>query len=275
MKVFISWSGKRSKAVGELLDEWLQCVLQALNPWMSSKDIDRGSLWFSQINNQLKDTSIGIICITSSNLTKPWILFEAGALAKGLSSNRVCTFLVDLKPADISDPLAQFNHTLPNKEGVWSLVRTLNDSIDENKLPEKILENVFDTYWPQFEESFQEIIGATEDDTSIVERPEKDILSELLYMTRSMDKRIRRLEYNSSDKNIKYRFNNREKFSNDKTSYFKRKLINELKERDINNVDIEELISKYNPHLSEEFIVELINNITDINLIKEEIKDIR
>jgi hypothetical protein len=42
MNVFISWSGERSKKVAELLDNWLQCVLQSVKPWMSSRGIDRG-----------------------------------------------------------------------------------------------------------------------------------------------------------------------------------------------------------------------------------------
>ena len=42
MKVFISWSGERSRKVAELLDEWLQCVIQAVKPFMSSKGIERG-----------------------------------------------------------------------------------------------------------------------------------------------------------------------------------------------------------------------------------------
>ena len=88
MKVFISWSGERSKQVAEVLNDWIQCVIQAVDPWMSSKDIDRGALWFSEITDQLANTSIGIICLTKENKTKPWILFEAGALAKGLSSSR-------------------------------------------------------------------------------------------------------------------------------------------------------------------------------------------
>lgn len=196
MKIFISWSGKRSKAVGELLDEWLRCVIQAAQPWMSSKDIDRGSLWFSEINDQLKDTGIGIICITTSNLNKPWILFEAGALAKGLSSNRVCTFLIDLNPSDISDPLAQFNHTLPNKESMCSLIRTLNNSLGEKRLGDKIIDSVFETYWPQFQVKFNQIILDTVDDVVEVKRDEEDILSELLYMTRRLDKRIRNVESN-------------------------------------------------------------------------------
>jgi len=148
MKVFISWSGERSRLAGELLDQWLQCVLQAIDPWMSTKDIDRGSLWFTEINDQLKDTSVGILCLTKENMDRPWILFEAGALAKGLSSNRVCTFLVDLQTSDLRDPLAQFNHTYPDKEGIWSLVRTLNNALEGKGLKEKILDKVFETYWP-------------------------------------------------------------------------------------------------------------------------------
>ena len=94
--------GERSKQVGLLLDEWIKCVIQAINPWISVHDIERGSLWFSEITNQLADTSIGIICLTKENKNKPWIpVFEAGALAKGLTSNRVCTLLVDLNGSDL------------------------------------------------------------------------------------------------------------------------------------------------------------------------------
>ena len=178
-----------------MLDEWLQCVLQAIDPWLSSKDIDRGSLWFSEINDQLKDTCTGIICITKENKEKPWILFEAGALAKGLSSNRVCTFLIDLEPYQIKDPLAQFNHTLPTKDGLWNLVRTLNNCLGDKSLTEKILDKVFETYWPNFEKTFKEIKN-NQEETSGVEGQisEDEILSQILAITRTLDKRLRRIE---------------------------------------------------------------------------------
>ncbi|HHQ6082069.1 TPA: TIR domain-containing protein, partial [Enterobacter hormaechei subsp. steigerwaltii] len=111
MKVFISWSGQRSKVVAEIFSDWLKCVIQASQPWISTRDIDRGAIWFSEINDKLKDVSVGVVCLTQENKNKPWILFETGALAKGLTTNRVCTFLIDLNPEDLQDPLAQFNHT--------------------------------------------------------------------------------------------------------------------------------------------------------------------
>src|SRR5690606_36300357 len=112
MRVFLRWSGDRSKQVAELLDTWLKCTIKSLQPWISTRGIGSGELWFPAINKELAETSIGIVCLTKENLNAPWILFEAGALAKGLTSNRVITLLIDLEVADIRDPLAQFNHTL-------------------------------------------------------------------------------------------------------------------------------------------------------------------
>ncbi len=203
MKIFLSWSGDRSRQVADLLDDWLQCVLQAVNPWMSSKNIDRGALWFSEISNQLADTSVGIICLTKENKNKPWILFESGALAKGISSNRVCTFLIDLRPTDVENPLAQFNHSQPDKTGLWDLVRTINSTLEDKKLSEKILEKVFETYWPQFEKSFNDVIENTVEGKVVESRSENDLLVEVLSSIRSMDKRMRSVE-NKSDHNITF-----------------------------------------------------------------------
>ncbi len=195
MRVFISWSGSKSHDVAELLDEWIQCVLQAVRPWMSSKDIDRGALWFSEISDQLKDTKIGIVCLTKANIDKPWILFESGALAKGLSSARVCTFLIDLDSTDVGNPLAQFNHTLPTRDGLYHLVRTLNTALGESGLREKVLEQVFETYWPQFEAKFADIVSLDEESSPSPKRSEEEVMVEVLRTVRSMDRRIRHLEH--------------------------------------------------------------------------------
>ncbi len=198
MKVFMSWSGQRSKLTAELLHEWIKCVIQAAQPWISSKGIERGALWFSEINNELQDTSVGIVCLTPENKNAPWILFEAGALAKGLSTNRVCTFLIELKPTDLQPPLAQFNHTFPEKDSMWSLVTTLNSGLELNQLDLKVLKNVFDTYWPQFEKKFAAIINENPPTTVVEPREDKDILTEILETTRSMSNRVSKLEARTS-----------------------------------------------------------------------------
>lgn len=156
-----------------------------------SRDIERGALWFSEINDQLKDTKIGIVCLTKDNLDKPWILFEAGALAKGLSTVRVCTFLVDLEPTEVSNPLAQFNHTLPTKEGLFGLMRTLNASLGDQALKEKVLEQVFTTYWPQFEEKFAKALADCPAGEHAAPRSEESMLSELLRTVRMLERNMR------------------------------------------------------------------------------------
>jgi hypothetical protein len=193
MKVFMSWSGARSKAAAELLHDWVKCVIQAAKPWISTRGIGRGAVWFAEINSELKDTSVGIICLTHQNKSSPWILFEAGALAKGLTTNRVCTFLVDLGTNDIQDPLAQFNHTLPTKDGLWNLVLTLNSSLD-NMLDGATILAVFETFWPEFERKFAALLQEYPQEAVVEVREEKDLLEEILQTTRSLDKRLRTVE---------------------------------------------------------------------------------
>ncbi len=194
MNVFISWSGDRSKAVAEILQEWMKCVLQATRPWISTRDIDRGAIWFTEINDQIKDTTIGIICLTPENKNNPWILFEAGALAKGLPSNRVCTLLIDLKSTDLEPPLSQFNHTFPDKNSMLDLVRTLNKGLGQNGLDGRILDQVFSTYWSHFERKYNEIKGKFGSMDKPEPRSEPNILAEILENTRFLSQRVRSLE---------------------------------------------------------------------------------
>ena len=111
MDIFISWSGPRSGALAQALKKWLPKIVNAFNPWLSSADIDKGARWSSEIASRLAQTKAGIICLTPSNLSEPWILFEAGALSKTLESTFVCPLLIDLEKSDVSGPLAQFQAT--------------------------------------------------------------------------------------------------------------------------------------------------------------------
>jgi hypothetical protein len=196
MKVFISWSKSLSQECAEILRNWIKCTLQASKPWMSSEDLDKGTVWFNQISSELSDTSIGIICLTKENKNNPWILFESGALAKGLEEQRVYTLLIDLKPKDIEPPLSQFNHTTPSKMDMKKLLVSINKQLGEQALEDKVLEQVFDMYWPQFDKDFKSAIknhpeGEVEEQEA---RSSDDLLSEILSITRNLDRRIRNVE---------------------------------------------------------------------------------
>src|SRR5262249_25941930 len=88
MRVFISWSGDRSRLVAEALKEWLPAVIQTLEPWVSSVDIAKGTRSLEEIHLQLRDSEFGIICLTPENLKAEWIHFEAGAIAKALTEKK-------------------------------------------------------------------------------------------------------------------------------------------------------------------------------------------
>ncbi|SRR6266446_587386 len=111
MKCFISWSGERSKAVAEAVRYWLPKVIQAIEPWMSSDDIEKGTRWRSGLASELEQSRIGIICLTQENLESTWLHFEAGALSRQQQSTYVCAFLLGLEPTDVREPLAQFQAT--------------------------------------------------------------------------------------------------------------------------------------------------------------------
>lgn len=191
MKVFMSWSGPRSHAVAKLLGDWLENVIQAVKPWISSAEIDRGELWFRKIGDTLAEVNIGIVCLTPENKDNPWIMFEAGALLKGLATSRVMTFLIDLKHQDVRDPLAQFNHTTPSEADLLALVQSLNAQLNENQLSEKRLLTGFQTYWPKFEAEYKAIMEKHVPEGRVAVRSKDEILSEVLETVRGIKRDMR------------------------------------------------------------------------------------
>lgn len=127
MNVFISWSGEPSKSIAQVLNDWIPHVIQTAEPFMSP-NIDKGDRWDNALDKQLEAANVGIVVLTRSNTTAPWILFEAGALSKIIKS-RVCTFLFDLKESEVEYPLAKFQHTIFTKDEVFKLVETIRKDI--------------------------------------------------------------------------------------------------------------------------------------------------
>src|SRR4051794_30684648 len=127
--VFISWSGPRSRQIARALHDWLPKVIQAVRPWMSDADLEKGTRWSSEIATRLAEARIGVICLTPENINEPWILFEAGALAKTLNQTYVCPFLFELDPSDLGWPLAMFQATIFEREEIRRLLHTINTGL--------------------------------------------------------------------------------------------------------------------------------------------------
>src|SRR5258707_3681038 len=94
MKVFISWSGERSKQLGAAIKGWLPLVFaNTVQVFFSDTDIEVGSTWYNEIIDKLETADAGLIILTPENVTRQWIMFEAGAIARGVSKDVVCPIL--------------------------------------------------------------------------------------------------------------------------------------------------------------------------------------
>lgn len=192
-QVFISWSGDLSRKIGEALYKWLPAALQYVKPYFSPDDVEKGAKWNSEIAKELETSTVGIICLTQDNTEKPWILFESGALSKSLDKARVCTLLFNLDAADLMGPLTSFQATKFVCEDFKRLFTTINNTAGDAKLETSVLDNVFDMWWPQLEEQVAEILKTHDKVTMRKRRPERDILEEILELTRMNAKRAHRL----------------------------------------------------------------------------------
>jgi hypothetical protein len=171
------------------LREWLKCIMNATEPFVSSEDITKGRRWLIEISKSLEESNFGIICLTPENLNSRWLLFEAGALSKRLDAN-VCTLLTGgLTPENIDGPLSHLQHTRLEKEDFWKLILSINSSLEDSKLEENTLKRSFEHWWPNLKDQIDHIYE-TSDEQIIEERSPAEMLSEVLHLSRYIAKNI-------------------------------------------------------------------------------------
>lgn len=185
MKVFLSWSGPRSRAVADTLDSWLPNVIQVVEPWVSTHSIQKGARGLEEISSALEVMRFGLICLTSENLNANWIHFEAGALSK--TRNPLWTFLLDVGWTDVQPPLGMFQHTAAtDKDDVRKLLTSINEEVGksgERALNERQLDTAFTHYWPELEAALLEIRNRQPSADTM--RSEREMLEELVMVQRT------------------------------------------------------------------------------------------
>lgn len=189
MKIFISWHGTLSLKVAEALRDWLPSVIQSVKPYVSSKDIYKGSRWSMEVSRELESSDYGILCVTAESLTAPWLNFEAGALSKSIKKGRVSPFLIGIGTSDLTGPLLQFQSTLYQYSDVLELIKSINSALDI-PLETAQLERTFRVWWKQLKDQIDQSI---KDCTDVripakASRSSEDILGELLDLTRTQQK---------------------------------------------------------------------------------------
>lgn len=187
MKVFLSWSGERSKFIAETLRNWLPNVIQAVEPWMSKEDIKSGGRWSQEIMTHLEVSKFGIICLTPENQNNPWIMFESGALSKTIAQTFVCPLLYKMNPSEIIGPLSQFQANQLTKEGLFLIMNSLNDSLGTQTLKKEKLAEIYSVWWPEFEKKLNACPPYS--GKKVQARTSEDLLNEIVNNTREQLRR--------------------------------------------------------------------------------------
>jgi hypothetical protein len=195
MKIFISWSGAQSEVIAKGLKDWLPKVLQSVETFFSP-DIEKGTKGGAEINAALDGTNVGIICLTPENRDSTWIHYEAGALAKTSDpKTRVWTLLQDLNPSDVEQPLAQFQHTLANRDDIFKLLRSINGLLDR-PLESEPLQETFEMWWPILDETLSKAQRSAKPGVAGASagaiRPDREVLDEILEILRKQSRTVER-----------------------------------------------------------------------------------
>jgi hypothetical protein len=184
VKVFISWSGEKSKAVAEALHDWLPYVIQEINPFMSESDIAAGARWLNEIDEQLEGTNFAIVCVTRDNQSASWLNFEAGAVAKTIDTSRVVPLAIDLTLSDVKPRLGHFQAKDISPAGIMAVLESLNEHANR---PVSNLAAAFEKWWPDLQAKLQQAVKAAEPMGPV--RTERELLEEVLASVRSLGER--------------------------------------------------------------------------------------
>ena len=99
MKLFISWSGRRSKKVASVFKNNLAQILDEdiakQDIFFSDKDIYTGTQWFDTVKQNLIESDSILLLVTKENVNSTWLIYEAGAILNKEKSNIFILLLDD------------------------------------------------------------------------------------------------------------------------------------------------------------------------------------
>jgi hypothetical protein len=124
MKVFLSWSGAISQLIARELLTWLPKVINGVQPWLSDADV-LGGPWNPQLVGAIKQSPVGIACLTQENLNSEWLHFECGAIACHAKHNLIIPYGLDVASSDLRPPLSFFQFCEANRTGTEKMIRML------------------------------------------------------------------------------------------------------------------------------------------------------
>ena len=169
MNIFFSWSKKKSRDLAIATKTFIEGMFRNdIKIWISSENIDYGSMAMVDINKALKNSEMCIAFIVEENLSSPWIMYETGAIAGRKyfeNEHEIAKAVVPIVFEKIADtkfqshPLNQFQRLSFNKENFKKLIKQLNNSVKAFN-NEDILNTQFNLNWSIFNKSVKAILSS-------------------------------------------------------------------------------------------------------------------
>ena len=150
MKLFLSWSGARSRQIANTYNKWIKYMFPTLETYISTEDIEPGRRWRESIESGLEETYFGMLFLTPENLESRWIYYEAGSLSKGKNDSHVIPMLYQLEAGKLQEPLSAFQSMNFEKHDMLKVVKTINREMAE-VMEEPLLKEIFDKWWETWE----------------------------------------------------------------------------------------------------------------------------
>lgn len=184
-KIFLSWSKNQSKEYALIFNRELKILFPTpgFEIFMSDKDISMGSLGITTILDNLSSSEFGIFFITEENQGEPWLNFEAGALSKGITENRVIPIGFDgIEIGFLNTPLKNFQGFTFGEEKFKASMKQINAASDAS-LADASFDVLLASCWNNITESMEKLLPkkkeAKKKDLDIVEGKLNLIISEL------------------------------------------------------------------------------------------------
>jgi len=132
-----------------------------VTPWCAAQDIRAGTRWGVEIERALRNSSFGIICLTPESLDRPWIHFEAGAIALTMEQSRIVPYLFELEPSDLKGgPLELYQGQPADETGSLNLIQSIYETSRDRgscSLSWAEIEIDFESKWPFLESALGRI----------------------------------------------------------------------------------------------------------------------
>jgi hypothetical protein len=121
-------------------------------------------------------------------------MFESGTLAKSLDDARLVPLCIDLRPSDITGPLAAFQARGLQESDIKRLVQDLNGAVEKPMAIDRV-DRSFGRVWPELASEIAKAFSRVNVDLAELhgepERQEKDMLAELVDAVRRIERQGR------------------------------------------------------------------------------------